>query len=95
MQTNSQNSSAKPQERRQPSYDRRRHEAIAQFPIITTQGICVRKDRRKIPDRRLSNITVREASIREEVFRTLFSSYLSIDKRGNYCIKKPIVNDGF
>ena len=55
--------------------DRRTNEAIVQFPIITRQGICVRRDRRKIPDRRMSNITVTETRIKEEVFDTLFKNY--------------------
>ena len=68
-------------ERRRKSSERRRNEAIAQFPIITTQGICVRKDRRKIPDRRMSNIIVKETVMREEVFETLFSNYLQYKER--------------
>lgn len=69
------------QERRKKSSERRRNEAIAQFPIITTQGICVRRDRRKIPDRRMSNIVVRETNLKEEVFDTLFSNYLRYKER--------------
>ncbi|MEM1003484.1 MAG: hypothetical protein AAGH46_12625 [Bacteroidota bacterium] len=95
MQNSTIQSNSRSQERRKSSYERRRHETIVQFPIITTQGICVRKDRRKIPDRRLSNISVREASIKEEVFSKLFSHYLSIDKKGNYRIKKPLADEGF
>ena len=74
-------------ERRKKSSERRRNEAIAQFPIITTQGICVRRDRRKIPDRRMSNIIVRETVMKEEVFETLFSNYLEYKKRLEF-IKK-------
>ena len=48
-------------ERRKMPFERRGNESIAQFPIITTQGICVRRDRRKIPDRRMSNIVVRQS----------------------------------
>jgi hypothetical protein len=90
-QTNS--SESKLQNRRRQSYERRRQESIVQFPIITTQGIWVRTDRRKNPDRRLSNIKVRETSIREEVFASLFANYLSIDTKGNYRIKRSILND--
>ena len=68
-------------ERRKKSSERRRHEAIAQFPIITTQGICLRSDRRKIPDRRMSNIIVHETAVSEKVFRVLFSGYLKYKKR--------------
>ncbi len=69
------------QERRKKTSERRRNEFIAQFPIITTQGICVRRDRRKMPDRRVANIVVREAKIKEEVFDTLFSNYLRYKER--------------
>ena len=92
MQTYQNSSNSKAHSRRRDNYERRRQEAIVQFPIITTQGIWVRNDRRKMPDRRLSNILVRETNIREEVFAKLFSNYLSIDKKGNYCIKKSIIN---
>ena len=61
---------------RRKTRERRKNEAIAQFPIITALGICVRKDRRKIPDRRLSNIVVHETSIKEEIFDMLFCSYV-------------------
>ena len=68
-------------ERRRRSSERRRNEAIAQFPIITTQGICVRRDRRKIPDRRMASIVVKETTMNEEVFETLFSNYLQYKER--------------
>ena len=47
--------------------------ASAQFPIITTQGACIRKDRRSIPERRISRIIVKEWSIKESIFEYLFS----------------------
>ena len=47
--------------------------AISQFPIITTQGSCIRKDRRAIPERRVSNIIVKEWRVKESIFDTLFS----------------------
>ena len=68
-------------DRRKKFSERRRNEAIAQFPIITTQGICVRRDRRKIPDRRISNIVVCMANLKEEVFDILFSNYLRYKER--------------
>ncbi|MFK7793741.1 MAG: hypothetical protein AB8B89_00185 [Gammaproteobacteria bacterium] len=74
-------SSNKPRERRKKSSERRHSDSIAQFPIITTQGICVRKERRKIPERRMSNIVVRETVMNEEVFETLFSNYLEYKER--------------
>ena len=44
----------------------------AQFPIITRNGVCVRGDRRRLPDRRVAKIEVDEANVREEVFDLLF-----------------------
>ncbi len=70
-----------PRERRKKSSERRHSDAIAQFPIITTQGICVRKERRKLPERRISNIVVRETIMNEEVFETLFSNYLKYQEK--------------
>ena len=57
---------------RRNKIERRSSEAITQFPIITTQGTCVRKDRRTIPERRISNIVVKEWSIKDSVFEVLF-----------------------
>lgn len=68
-------------ERRKIPIERRGNESIAQFPIITTQGICVRRDRRKIPDRRMSNIVVRQSYVKEDVFETLFADYLEYKAR--------------
>ena len=68
-------------ERRKMPLERRGNESIAQFPIITTQGICVRRDRRKIPDRRMSNIVVRQSYVKEDVFETLFGNYLEYKER--------------
>ncbi len=85
--SNASSKSNKPRERRKKSSERRHSDTIAQFPIITTQGICVRKERRKIPERRMSNIVVRETVMNEEVFETLFSNYLKYKERINL-IKK-------
>ena len=71
----------KPRERHKKSSERRHSDSITQFPIITTQGICVRKERRKIPERRMSNIIVKETVMNEEVFETLFSNYLAYKER--------------
>ena len=74
-------SRGKTRERRKKSSERRHSDNITQFPIITTQGICVRKERRKIPERRMSNIVVKETVMNEEVFETLFSNYLAYKAR--------------
>ena len=52
--------------------DRRTTMQAAQFPIITRNGVCVRMDRRKLPDRRVAKIQVNEAVVRDEVFDILF-----------------------
>ncbi len=61
-----------PLERRNNS-DRRTSMQAAQFPIITRNGVCVRSDRRRMPDRRVARIEVDEAHVRDEVFDILFS----------------------
>ena len=60
-----------PLERRNHN-DRRTSMQAAQFPIITRNGVCVRSDRRRLPDRRVAKIEVDEANVREEVFDLLF-----------------------
>ena len=52
--------------------DRRTSMHAAQFPIITRNGVCVRMDRRRLPDRRVAKIEVDEAHVRDEVFDILF-----------------------
>ncbi len=60
-----------PLERRNHN-DRRTSMQAAQFPIITRNGVCVRSDRRRLPDRRVAKIEVDEANVRDEVFDLLF-----------------------
>jgi len=57
---------------RRESADRRSNEAVIQFPIITTQGVCLRRDRRRAPERRLSNIEVEECSMDDTAFELIF-----------------------
>jgi len=52
--------------------DRRGTEVFAQFPIITTQGRCIRRDRRYTPERRISSIVVREWEVTDSIFDLLF-----------------------
>ena len=52
--------------------DRRGTEVVAQFPIITTQGRCIRRDRRYTPERRISGIVVREWEVKNSIFDLLF-----------------------
>ncbi len=51
----------------------RRATGASQFPIITIQGSSIRKDRRNIPERRISKIIVKEWCIKQSIFDTLFS----------------------
>lgn len=48
---------------RRESSDRREFKASQSFPLIDSQGMLVKKDRRNMPDRRLSNIQVKEHHI--------------------------------
>lgn len=66
-----------PLERRNEAHsvnDRRTSMQAAQFPIITRNGVCVRSDRRRLPDRRVAKIEVDEARVREEIFDMLFET---------------------
>lgn len=57
---------------RRDEAERRGVGTAVQFPIITTQGSVIRKDRRCMPERRLSNIIVKEWSIKKSIFNALF-----------------------
>ena len=54
-------------ERREES-DRRNLTKSVSFPYRTKEGLVILKDRRKTPDRRISNISVEESDIDEEEF---------------------------
>ncbi len=58
---------------RRNKQDRRSTGSASQFPIITTQGTCIRNDRRTIPERRISNIVVKEWSVKNSIFKVLFN----------------------
>ncbi len=68
-----------PLERRNNN-ERRNSLQTGQFPVITRHGVCVRNDRRKFPDRRISNIQVGESHIGDDVFELLFSRFSKDDK---------------
>ena len=57
---------------RRRKVERRGILTTAQFPIITTQGICIRRDRRYTPERRMSGIIVKEWKVKNSVFELLF-----------------------
>ena len=60
--------------------ERRNSEIVSQFPIITTNGTCIRNDRRNIPERRVSNIIVKEWSVKDSIFETLFSKSATVNQ---------------
>ena len=59
-------------ENRRRKVERRGNAVTTQFPIITTQGICIRRDRRYTPERRISGIIVKEWRVRDSTFELLF-----------------------
>jgi len=61
--------------------ERRNTVAGSQFPIITTQGSCIRKDRRCTPERRVSNIIVKEWRIKDSIFETIFSTKETAERK--------------
>ena len=52
--------------------ERRAGGTPTQFPIITTLGVCIRRDRRYTPERRISSIVVREWEIKNSIFELIF-----------------------
>jgi hypothetical protein len=54
--------------------ERRNNSAVSQFPVITTQGTCIRKDRRSMPERRISKIIVKEWKVKDSIFNALFAN---------------------
>lgn len=54
--------------------DRRTSMQATLFPIITRNSVCVRYDRRRLPDRRVAKIDVDEKYVRNEVFDLLFDT---------------------
>ena len=63
--------------------ERRNSTDVCQFPVITTLGSCIRKDRRSTPERRISKIIVKEWRIKDSIFETLFSNQASNEKNRN------------
>ena len=55
-------------EERRAENDRRNLNKSVSFPYKTKEGLVILKDRRKTPDRRISNITVEDSDIDEEEF---------------------------
>ncbi len=55
-------------EERRGENDRRNLNKSVSFPYRTKEGLVILKDRRKTPDRRISNICVEDSDIDEEEF---------------------------
>ena len=66
---------------RRENVDRRNNEAPIKFPIITTQGVCLRRDRRHAPERRISNIQVEEQNMEDSAFELIFHKKKKDDNR--------------
>lgn len=59
---------------RRNEFDRRQRTLKTEFPLVDCDGRFIKSDRRNTPDRRLSNIHVKEVAINSYIFDTLFSS---------------------
>ncbi len=59
---------------RRQAVDRRQRTLKTEFPLVDCDGRFIKADRRNTPDRRLSNIQVKELAINGFIFNTLFSS---------------------
>ena len=57
-----------PREERRAENDRRNLNKSVSFPYKTKEGLVILKDRRKTPDRRISNICVEDSDIDEKEF---------------------------
>ncbi len=59
---------------RRQAVDRRQRTLKTKFPLVDCDGRYIKADRRNTPDRRLSNIQVKELAINGFIFNTLFCS---------------------
>ena len=59
-------------DRRDEEGDRRDLVSKSNFPLVDSDGRYVKSDRRNSPERRLSNIKVKEEAVNGEIFDTLF-----------------------
>lgn len=60
---------------RREEQDRRAELSPTSFPVYTECGTWVRKERRKMPERRLQNINVCEDQLQEDEFTDLFKAF--------------------
>ncbi len=62
-------------EDRREKEDRRVNLNPTTFPVFTKSGTWIRRECRKVPERRLENINVTETKIKDEEFNELFKEY--------------------
>jgi hypothetical protein len=60
---------------RREKEDRRLNINPTTFPVFTRSGTWIRKECRKMPERRLENINVTETHLRVEEFNELFKEF--------------------
>lgn len=60
---------------RRQNQDRRVEIAPTKFPIFTKEGAWIRRECRRMPERRIENINVTETEIKVEEFKELFKEY--------------------
>ena len=60
---------------RREKEDRRLNINPTTFPVFTKSGTWIRKECRKIPERRIDNINVTETRLRDEEFNELFKEF--------------------
>ncbi len=62
-------------EDRREKEDRRVNLNPTMFPVFTKSGTWIRRECRKVPERRLENINVTETQIKDEEFNELFKEF--------------------
>ncbi|MFK8027971.1 MAG: hypothetical protein AB8C40_07910 [Gammaproteobacteria bacterium] len=62
-------------EDRREKEDRRVNLNPTTFPVFTKSGTWIRRECRKVPERRLENINVIETKIKDEEFNELFKEF--------------------
>ena len=62
-------------EDRREKEDRRVNLNPTTFPVFTKSGTWIRRECRKVPERRLENINVTETKIKDEEFNELFKEF--------------------
>lgn len=60
---------------RREKEDRRVNLNPTTFPVFTKSGTWIRRECRKVPERRLENINVTETQMKDEEFKELFKEF--------------------